>query len=111
MIGNGVNGGLFALSAVIPPLLCDKRTARMPWPAGFPGRIRAARRVACTRVPPVGVEPTLGTLLGGRPLPLGYGGGTIILRTQLPNRGVTKTSSVYFFPPSTAVSGRNAERN
>src|SRR5690348_4859716 len=27
-----------------------------------------------TRVPPVGVEPTLGTLLGGRPLPLGYGG-------------------------------------
>lgn len=36
-------------------------------------------------VPPVGVEPTLGTLLGGRPLPLGYGGGTIILRAQLPN--------------------------
>ena len=29
-------------------------------------------------VPPVGVEPTLGTLLGGRPLPLGYGGGFII---------------------------------
>jgi hypothetical protein len=25
-------------------------------------------------VPPVGVEPTLGTLLGGLPLPLGYGG-------------------------------------
>jgi hypothetical protein len=36
-------------------------------------------------VPPVGVEPTLRTLLGGRPLPLGYGGGTIILRAQLPN--------------------------
>ena len=31
-------------------------------------------------VPPVGVEPTLGTLLGGRPLPLGYGGGPIIPR-------------------------------
>src|SRR5215813_8765472 len=31
--------------------------------------------VAVTKgVPPVGVEPTLGTLLGGRPLPLGYGG-------------------------------------
>ena len=29
-------------------------------------------------VPPVGVEPTLGTLLGGRPLPLGYGGDHII---------------------------------
>ena len=29
-------------------------------------------------VPPVGVEPTLGTLLGGRPLPLGYGGVFII---------------------------------
>ncbi len=25
-------------------------------------------------VPPVGFEPTLRTLLGGRPLPLGYGG-------------------------------------
>ena len=43
-------------------------------------------------VPPVGVEPTLRTLLGGRPLPLGYGGGTIILRAQLPNRVVTTTS-------------------
>jgi len=37
-------------------------------------------------VPPVGVEPTLGTLLGGRPLPLGYGGETILSRAQLPNR-------------------------
>jgi len=26
------------------------------------------------QVPPVGLEPTLRTLLGGRPLPLGYGG-------------------------------------
>jgi hypothetical protein len=32
-------------------------------------------------VPPVGLEPTLRTLLGGRPLPLGYGGALII--TQL----------------------------
>ena len=32
-------------------------------------------------VPPVGVEPTLGTLLGGRPLPLGYGGLVIIPRS------------------------------
>src|SRR6516165_233868 len=31
-------------------------------------------------VPPVGVEPTLGTLLGGRPLPLGYGGWVMIPR-------------------------------
>jgi len=33
-----------------------------------------------TDVPPVGVEPTLGTLLGGRPLPLGYGGWVMIPR-------------------------------
>src|SRR6516225_7561370 len=32
-------------------------------------------------VPPVGVEPTLGTLLGGRPLPLGYGGWVMIPRS------------------------------
>jgi hypothetical protein len=43
-------------------------------------------------VPPVGVEPTLGTLLGGRPLPLGYGGAVMIpppVRTILAraNRG------------------------
>jgi hypothetical protein len=38
------------------------------------------RRIACSAVPPVGVEPTLGTLLGGRPLPLGYGGLVIIPR-------------------------------
>jgi hypothetical protein len=29
-------------------------------------------------VPPVGFEPTLRTLLGGRPLPLGYGGAPIV---------------------------------
>jgi len=34
----------------------------------------------CSEVPPVGVEPTLGTLLGGRPLPLGYGGFAIVPR-------------------------------
>jgi hypothetical protein len=33
-----------------------------------------------TKVPPVGFEPTLRTLLGGRPLPLGYGGALIITR-------------------------------
>ncbi len=31
-------------------------------------------------VPPVGFEPTLRTLLGGRPLPLGYGGALIVTR-------------------------------
>ena len=40
----------------------------------FPLRLHWQLRV----VPPVGVEPTLGALLGGRPLPLGYGGGFII---------------------------------
>ena len=38
-------------------------------------------------VPPVGVEPTLGTLLGGRPLPLGYGGFMRIPRTVPINAG------------------------
>src|SRR5579859_8038307 len=42
---------------------------------GFGGRRRSGG------VPPVGVEPTLGTLLGGRPLPLGYGGWVMIPRS------------------------------
>ena len=41
-------------------------------------------------VPPVGVEPTLWTLLGGRPLPLGYEGVPIIPLTQLSSRGSNK---------------------
>ena len=32
------------------------------------------------QVPPVGLEPTLRTLLGDRPLPLGYGGALIVPR-------------------------------
>ena len=40
MIGNAMNGGFIALSAAIPRVVCDKRTARMPWPAGLPGQIR-----------------------------------------------------------------------
>ena len=43
---------------------------------GFGGSLLVARGV-----PPVGVEPTLGTLLGGRPLPLGYGGWVMIPRS------------------------------
>ena len=39
-----------------------------------------ARGQGSSGVPPVGVEPTLGTLLGGRPLPLGYGGSEMIPR-------------------------------
>jgi hypothetical protein len=62
-------------------------------------------------VPPVGVEPTLRTLLGGRPLPLGYGGGTIILRVQLPNRGVTTTASNNFLLPREPFPEGNAQRN
>lgn len=42
---------------------------------GAQQRTRAAGHEA---VPPVGLEPTLVTLLGGLPLPLGYEGGTII---------------------------------
>jgi hypothetical protein len=41
---------------------------------------RRSSQVRLWRVPPVGLEPTLGTLLGGRPLPLGYGGWVIIPR-------------------------------
>jgi hypothetical protein len=37
-------------------------------------------KTALTKVPPVGFEPTPRTLLGGRPLPLGYGGALIITR-------------------------------
>ena len=61
---------------------------------GLRGSLLVARGV-----PPVGVEPTLGTLLGGRPLPLGYGGGPNITSAQLPNRGVAKTSSRLFRSP------------
>jgi len=43
----------------------------------------AFRHVRTSEVPPVGVEPTLGTLLGGRPLPLGYGGIAMIPRVDL----------------------------
>src|SRR5690606_21784334 len=39
---------------------------------------RRGRRAGPDRVPPVGLEPTLVTLLGGLPLPLGYEGPTII---------------------------------
>jgi hypothetical protein len=50
------------------------------------GPVRQCPRVRCY-VPPVGVEPTLGTLLGGRPLPLGYGGFMRIPRTVPINAG------------------------
>src|ERR1019366_2988980 len=46
--------------------------------AGPAGHLVLSPQVRCYAVPPVGVEPTLGTLLGGRPLPLGYGGWVII---------------------------------
>jgi hypothetical protein len=45
---------------------------------GLADRREGAREVDEKLVPPVGVEPTLWTLLGGRPLPLGYGGDHII---------------------------------
>src|SRR5215469_74019 len=64
-------------------------------------------------VPPVGVEPTLGTLLGGRPLPLGYGGWVMIPRPPLIIRGrplgwrKLPLSCIYSILRSCA----NAERN
>jgi hypothetical protein len=56
-------------------------------------------------VPPVGVEPTLGTLLGGRPLPLGYGGGFIIASAYFANQKVTKNTLRQFQVQSMIVSG------
>ena len=47
---------------------------------GQPHDRGSARSQGNSGVPPVGVEPTLGTLLGGRPLPLGYGGSEMIPR-------------------------------
>ena len=61
-------------------------TARNTHAAGGDGSVAesAAPRnsAACGNeaVPPVGLEPTLALLLGGRPLPLGYGGWPIIHR-------------------------------
>src|SRR5271166_129989 len=55
-------------------------------------------RPSRSSVPPVGVEPTLGTLLGGRPLPLGYGGGFIIPPVQLPNRGAARPLAFFCSP-------------
>ena len=52
-------------------------TACTPVGSSAAGRVFAATRMG---VPPVGVEPTRGTLLGGRPLPLGYGGWVMIPR-------------------------------
>src|SRR5262252_5346810 len=57
-----------------------------PWPTAMPahepctGAAETEALAGTTGVPPVGVEPTLGTLLGGRPLPLGYGGWVMIPR-------------------------------
>jgi hypothetical protein len=72
--------GLIALSAVIPGRVRQANDAyavasRLSRPD------QGSSGTTCSRVPPVGVEPTLGTLLGGRPLPLGYGGWVIIPRS------------------------------
>ena len=64
-----------------------------------PGR-RRHKRMSELAVPPVGLEPTLGTLLGGRPLPLGYGGAFIIPPAYLTNYKVTKNA----LPPLPDVS-------
>jgi hypothetical protein len=58
---------------------CAQRSVRMAPIAG------QTRRRSLGLVPPVGLEPTLGTLLGGRPLPLGYGGLTRIPRSATLN--------------------------
>src|SRR6516164_2267141 len=66
------------------PAAAAGRAAGGGGPGAVPGQIFAIQRVdtSAVQVPPVGVEPTLGTLLGGRPLPLGYGGAT-----RIPRRG------------------------
>ena len=67
--------GRKARTSLIPGSSDGRNRSRNP---GWPGP--AMPRMRCY-VPPVGVEPTLGTLLGGRPLPLGYGGFMRIPRT------------------------------
>src|SRR5215475_7996198 len=68
-------------------------------------------------VPPVGVEPTLGTLLGGRPLPLGYGGWVMIprpVRTILARanreRKIRPGSHIQFMLPDPPPRSANAKR-
>src|SRR6266581_4618088 len=58
-----------------PPGRCCPRAIHAAAPDAW-GSLQVVRGV-----PPVGVEPTLGTLLGGRPLPLGYGGWVMIPRS------------------------------
>src|SRR5581483_3695380 len=65
------------------------------------------------RVPPVGVEPTLGTLLGGRPLPLGYGGWDMIprsVRTILAQPNGEEKASAQFRHPIPRLGPVNAKR-
>ena len=58
-------------------------------------------KIALTKVPPVGFEPTLRTLLGGRPLPLGYGGvlnNSAISYLFLKRRVLTRPRNMAHFP-------------
>ena len=73
--------------------------------------VSAGAVLAIESVPPVGVEPTLGTLLGGRPLPLGYGGGFIIPPVELPNRGVATAAFIIFTGSPRAFCIQIAERD
>src|SRR5215471_9885564 len=83
------------------------RPQRLPCAPAMRWRRTLLGVAAGTRgVPPVGVEPTLGTLLGGRPLPLGYGGWVMIpraVRTILAraNRGrnIRPGSHIQFMHP------------
>jgi hypothetical protein len=61
------------------------------------GAVVGRPRYSRSAVPPVGVEPTLGTLLGGRPLPLGYGGVAMIPRTHvtIPDNAIRKPVGFY----------------
>ncbi len=66
-------------------------------------------------VPPVGFEPTLRTLLGGRPLPLGYGGALIVTLISLSIRPVRTSigaaAGARYFRFLPRYSGVTAERD
>src|ERR1022692_1769373 len=78
MISHSVNGGPFSTGCRDTPAVVRQANRAYAVASRLSPPHQGSLGTVCTTVPPVGVEPTLGTLLGGRPLPLGYGGWVII---------------------------------
>ena len=100
---------------IIVTLLPAELVVTQPLPLGqmTAWRGESARRMTGTAigppnysrsaVPPVGVEPTLGTLLGGRPLPLGYGGVAMIPRALVTILDNANRNRLVFVPGLVAL--------